>query len=67
MGSSNKSKRRALPANYVHKTADDFMRWLKTQDARKKQGAQEKIMKSDCVTSKALMICDDDGGAVENT
>ena len=63
MGPSNKSKRRALPANYIHKTADDFMRWLKAQDARIKQGAEEKIIKSDRVASEALMAWEDDGGA----
>ena len=63
----NKSRRRAIPANYVQKTADDFMRWLRARDAHKKQGAEEKIMKSDRVTSKAFMVWDDDGGAVEIT
>jgi hypothetical protein len=67
MKPDNKSRRRAIPANYVHKTADDFMRWLRAQDAHIKQGAEEQIMKSSRVTSKALMVGDDDDGSAEIT
>ena len=63
MSPDNKSRRRAIPANYVHKTANDFMRWLRALDAHKKQGAGDQIIKSDRATSKALMVWDDDGGA----
>lgn len=67
----NKSRRRATPANYAHKRADDFIRWLRARDtardAHKRQGAEEQNMKSDRDTSTALMVWDDDGGAVEVT
>ena len=63
MGPGNKSKRRALPANYIYKTAGDFLSWRRAQDALKKQVTEEKIVKSDRVISKALMVWEDDGGA----
>ena len=65
MGPSSKSKRRPLPANYVYKTADDFIRWRRAQDTIKKQGTKEQIIQSDRVSTKALMVWEDDGGAVE--
>ena len=65
MGPSNKSKWRALPANYVYKTTGDFMRWRMAQDALNKQLTEEQIVPSDRVISQALMAWEDDGGAVE--
>ncbi len=61
----NKSRRRAIPANYIYKTADDFMRWRRAQDALIMQGIEEQIIQSDRVTSKALMVWEDDGGVAE--
>ena len=63
MGPGNKSKRRALPANYIYKTAGDVLRWRRAQDALKKQVAEEKIVQSDRVIVMALMVWEDDGGA----
>ena len=63
MGPGTKSKWRALPANYVYKTAGDLLRWRKRQDALKKRVAKEQIVLSDRVISKALMVWEDDGGA----
>jgi len=63
MGPSNKSKRRTLPANYIYKTAGDFLRWRRAQDALKKQVTEEKIVQSDRVISKVLTVWEDDGGA----
>ena len=59
MGSSNKSKRRALPANYVYKTAGDFMRWRKAQEALKKQLQRIRSFSSDRATSQALMASEE--------
>ena len=43
MGPGNKSKRRALPANYIYKTAGDFLSWRRAQDALKKQVTEKKM------------------------
>ena len=63
MGPSNKSKRRILPANYIQKTAADFVRWRREQGAPEEQVPEERSVQSDRVISKALMIWEDDGGA----
>jgi hypothetical protein len=58
-----KMKRQAIPANYTYKTADDFMRWWREQDALKKQAAEEQIKQAKRAISQALMVWADDGGA----
>ena len=67
MGPSNKSKRRALPANYIHKTAADFVRWRRAQDALKEQVLEERSVQSNRIISKALMIWEDDVGAASTS
>ena len=59
--SSIKLKQRAIPAHHTHKTADDFMAWLRAKNALKKQAAE---VPSARVISQALMVWEDDGGAV---
>lgn len=44
-----------------HKTAEDFMRWWREQDARKKQVAADQAA---CGHLQALMVWADDGGVV---
>ena len=63
MAPDNKSKRRALPVNYIRKTAGDFLRWRRAQDALKKQVVEDKIVQSDRDSSIAMMVWEDDGGA----
>ena len=63
MGSSIKLKRRALPANYIYKTAADYLRWRKAQIILKKQMTEEKIVQSVRISAKAAMVWEDDGGA----
>lgn len=58
--SSNKLRRRAITAHHTHKTADDFMRWLRAKNALKKQAAEVASVR---VISQALMVWEDDGGA----
>jgi hypothetical protein len=64
MNSGHKMKRPLMPANYTYKTADDFIRWRREQDALKKQMAEEQIKQAEHVISQALMVWADDGGAV---
>ncbi len=49
-------------ANYVHKNAADFMRWLQDKDTLKKQAAAEQGTQSIREMMKALMAWEDDGG-----
>lgn len=43
-----------------YKTVEDFMRWWRDQDTRKKQVAEDLSIRSH---SQALMVWADDGGA----
>ena len=58
----NKLKRQATHVHYTYKTKDDFLRWWREQDARKKQAAEEQITQDDRAISRALMVWADDGG-----
>jgi hypothetical protein len=65
MKPKSKLKRQVPNVHYTYKTKDDFMRWWREQDARKRQVAQEKIAQVASAHSRALMIWADDGGAVK--
>lgn len=62
MRPENEPKRKTIQRRQTYKTKDDFMRWLKKQDAFKKQAAEEQIRQTDPATSRALMVWADDGG-----
>lgn len=63
MRPSHNLERQAVSAGYVKKTAADFMRWCREQDALNKQAAEEAITQADHAISRALMVWADDGGA----
>jgi hypothetical protein len=44
------------------KTKEDFLRWLREENARQKRLAQEEITQANRATSQALMVWADDGG-----
>ena len=54
-----KLKQQAPNDRANHKTAEDFMRWWRVQDARKKQVAADQAARAHL---QALMIWADDGG-----
>lgn len=60
MKSGNKLRRH----NVAYKTKDDFLRWLKKQNAHKKQMLEKQIAQDALAISRALMVWADDGGAV---
>lgn len=56
MKAKRKPKQQSTNVRQNQKTKEDFMRWWREQDARKKQAAAH---------SRALMVWADDGGAVD--
>lgn len=66
MKPEDKSKRQATQARRTYKTKDDFLRWLRKQNALKKQAAEEQIRQADPVIARALMVWADDGGHIAN-
>jgi hypothetical protein len=63
MRSVDKSNRDAAQARQPYKTKDDFLRWLREEDARHKQVTQTEITQADYAISQALMVWADDGGS----
>ena len=59
----DKSNRDAARARQSFKTKDDFLRWLRKKNPRQKRLAQDDVTQADHVTSRALMVWADDGGA----
>lgn len=64
MKPEDKSKRQTVRRHRTYKTKDDFLRWLRKQEAIKKRVQENPSNQAEQSISQALMVWADDGGAV---